>query len=252
MNQQPHQPVPTQPIPQVPLRVDLAGGWLDVPSLARPDGFVVNCAISPLVSLADWPYEIGGGLGGSAAHAILEGRDSIRSEIILGVGWQDPAILIETGLCVWKSGPKPVLAVKRDGSILASRMAVCWTGKRHYTPDFVGIDRDYDLILRSSQVCAMGVQQENFDLITAGVDLYHQAQLKEGMDPLPRHGEVTRKYCGGGWGGYAVYIFRSGAERDAFVSGHPEARKVEPYCSWDDLDVESLAAAGQAVKNLNP
>lgn len=32
-----------------PLRVDFAGGWLDVPRLARPDGFIVNCAITPTV-----------------------------------------------------------------------------------------------------------------------------------------------------------------------------------------------------------
>lgn len=230
MNPQPNQPKSSHPVLRVPLRVDLAGGWLDVPRLARTDGFIINCAISPLVSLTDWPYEIGGGLGGSAAHAILEGRDSMQSELKLGVGWQDPAVINETGLCVWRSGPKPILAAKTDGSILSCRMAVCWTGKRHFTPDFVDLDRDYDLIVRSSQVCSNGVQRNDFNLIIAGIDLYHQAQLNEGMDPLPLYGEASRKYCGGGWGGYALYIFESTSARDHFAQEHSEARAVEPYC----------------------
>jgi hypothetical protein len=45
-----------------PLRVDFAGGWLDVPRFSRPGAFVVNCAVSPLVSLDDWPFHVGGGL----------------------------------------------------------------------------------------------------------------------------------------------------------------------------------------------
>ena len=55
---------------------------------ARPGGFTVNCAVSPLVGLRAWPYHIGGGLGGSAAHAALTGRDAVASELALGVGWQ--------------------------------------------------------------------------------------------------------------------------------------------------------------------
>ena len=41
---------------EAPLRVDFAGGWLDVPRFARPDGYIVNCTISPTVSLRAWPY----------------------------------------------------------------------------------------------------------------------------------------------------------------------------------------------------
>lgn len=37
-----------------PLRVDFAGGWLDVPRFSRAGGLVVNCAISPLVSINFW------------------------------------------------------------------------------------------------------------------------------------------------------------------------------------------------------
>lgn len=78
---------------QCPLRVDFGGGWLDVPKHARQGAYIVNCAISPLVSLGEpgskeWPYHIGAGLGGSAAHALLSGKDSVQSELDLGVGWQ--------------------------------------------------------------------------------------------------------------------------------------------------------------------
>ena len=63
---------------RVPLRVDFAGGWLDVPKFARPDGYIVNCSITPLVGLSDWdPYRIrsaGGGGGGAAAWVGLRRR----------------------------------------------------------------------------------------------------------------------------------------------------------------------------------
>src|SRR6185295_7341183 len=89
---------------EAPLRVDFAGGWLDVPRFARAGAYVVNCAISPTVSLRDWPYERNAGLGGSGAWALLNGKDGVGSELDLGVGWQDPAVISETGLCVWRSG----------------------------------------------------------------------------------------------------------------------------------------------------
>ena len=67
----------------VPLRVDFAGGWLDVPKLSRKGGFIVNCAITPGVSLKNWDYKKRSGLGGSAAWAILNGQDGIESELDL-------------------------------------------------------------------------------------------------------------------------------------------------------------------------
>ena len=85
---------------QAPMRVDLAGGWLDVPRLSRPDGYIVNCTISPMVSLYEWPYEKCSGLGGSAAYALLQGKDAISSELNNDVGWQDHVVIMETGLCV--------------------------------------------------------------------------------------------------------------------------------------------------------
>jgi cytidyltransferase-like protein len=118
-----------------PLRVDFAGGWLDVPRFARKGAFVVNCAISPTVSLRDWPYNRNAGLGGSGAWALLNGKDGVASELGLGVGWQDPAIISETGLCVWRSGPRPELELKHNGAFLRGRLALFWTGTDHDTPD---------------------------------------------------------------------------------------------------------------------
>ena len=87
---------------EAPLRVDFAGGWLDVPRFSRAGGLIVNCAISPLVSIRSWEYAKRSGLGGSAAWALLNGEDGVHSELNLGVGWQDPAVIAETGLCVEK------------------------------------------------------------------------------------------------------------------------------------------------------
>ena len=80
------------------------------------------------MSLFDWPFHKCAGLGGSAAWSLLNGHDPVSKELDLGVGWQDPAVIQETGLCVWESGPSPVLHVKRSGSILTGKMAIAWTG----------------------------------------------------------------------------------------------------------------------------
>ena len=136
---------------EAPLRVDFAGGWLDVPRFARPGGYVVNCAISPTVSLRSWPYERNAGLGGSGAWALLNGKDGVDSELDLGVGWQDPAVIAESGLCVWRSGRRPDLELKTDGAFLRGRMAVFWTGTPHSTPGVANQSRDYDAIERAGR-----------------------------------------------------------------------------------------------------
>jgi len=120
-----------------PLRVDFAGGWLDVPRFARKGGYIVNCAISPTVSLREWPYHQNAGLGGSGAWALINGKDGVSSELDLGVGWQDPAVINETGLCVWRSGQRPELEMKTDGGLLRGRLALYWSGKQHSTPGVV-------------------------------------------------------------------------------------------------------------------
>lgn len=215
---------------EAPMRVDFAGGWLDVPRHAREGGFVVNCAISPTVTLRNWDYERCAGLGGSGAWALLNGKSGVDSELALGVGWQDPAIIRETGLCVWRSGPRPDLYLKRDGELLRGKMAVFFTGKAHDTPSMADQQRDYDQIFRSSLLARDGVEHNDLEQLAAGVREYFAMQRKEGMDPLPEvPGMLARKYCGGGFGGYALYLFGESKDRDAFVESTDSARPVEPY-----------------------
>ncbi|NWK55152.1 adenylyltransferase/cytidyltransferase family protein [Verrucomicrobiaceae bacterium N1E253] len=216
---------------EAPLRVDFAGGWLDVPRHARDDGYIVNCAISPLVSLRSWDYEKRSGLGGSGAWALLNGEDGVDAELDLGVGWQDPAVIRETGLCVWKSGPKPLLDFKRNGNMLSGKMAILWTGCEHDTPGFADDARDYDKIVQSGQLAREGVLNEDIHQLAAGVYVYHEMQLEEGMKPLPEiDASIAKKYCGGGHGGYALYLFESQEMCDLAVQGNEQLRAIEPYC----------------------
>jgi hypothetical protein len=46
---------------------------------------------------------------------------------------QDPAVISQTGLCVWRSGPRPELDFKTQGSFLQGLMALLWTGNTHTT-----------------------------------------------------------------------------------------------------------------------
>jgi hypothetical protein len=153
------------------------------------------------------------------------------------VGWQDPAVITEGGLCVWKSGPQPVLEVKHSGDFLQGRMALLWTGKQHSTPGVVNQGRDYDGIARAGALAREGVWEQSIGKIAAGVRASYAVQRAEGMDPLP--GEKTDaalvackplawKYCGGGFGGYAVYLFAEPSQRDAACK-LPNFRPIEPY-----------------------
>ncbi|KAI8475188.1 MAG: cytidyltransferase-related domain-containing protein [Monoraphidium minutum] len=215
----------------VPLRVDFAGGWLDVPKHAVPGASIVNCAVSPLVSLGAWPYHIGGGLGGSAAHALLSGRDAVESELAAGVGWQDPAVIRETGLCVWASGPRPELEFKTGGGFLRGRMALMWTGAPHVTATKTDLTRDYGKIAAAGAAARAAALPGGGGVegIAAAVGLSYEAQRGEGMAELPGHGALARKYCGGGWGGYALYIFSGEAQRAEFLATVAETHAIEPY-----------------------
>ena len=216
---------------EAPLRVDFAGGWLDVPRFSRAGEFVVNCAISPLVSLREWPYEKQAGLGGSGAWALLNGRDGVDSEINLGVGWQDPAVIRETGLCFWRSGHLPVLDFKQNGDFLTGRMAIYWTGIQHDTPGVVNVARDYERIALSARIARDGVLHSDVKQLAEGVLIYHATQLDEGMEPLPDvSNSIARKYCGGGYGGYGLYLFAAPVLRDAAVATTSQLRPVEPFC----------------------
>ncbi len=225
---------------RLPLRVDFGGGWLDVPRFAIPQGRVVNCAISPLVSADEWPYEIGAGLGGSAAHAILEGREPIASEFSNGVGWQDPAVIMETGLCVWASGPKPRLLYRDSGNWLRGRMAIQWTGKSRDAGPLADLDRDYEGIWRASLKGARAAHARDIMLLAEAVNDTYKVQVEEGMEPVDLPGgALARKYCGAGHGGYIIHLFLEKADRGAFVFINEEnpkecAKAIEPYCRWEE------------------
>jgi len=215
---------------EAPLRVDFAGGWLDVPRFARPGGYIVNCAISPTVSLRAWSYERNAGLGGSGAWALLNGRDGIGSELDLGVGWQDPAVIAETGLCVWRSGRRPELELKTDGAWLHGHLALLWTGRSHSTPGVVDLPRDYAAIARAGRTARDAVWRQDLAGLADAVRQSYAVQQAEAMAPLPAGlpGALAWKYCGGGFGGYAVYLFADAASRNAACT-RPDFRPIEPH-----------------------
>ena len=215
----------------VPLRVDFAGGWLDVPAYAIPGEYIVNCSVSPTVSLREWLYRQGGGLGGSGAWSVLNGWDPVRSELGLGVGWQDPAVVAETGACVWKSGERPVLDFKNTGEFLRGRMAVFDTRIKHDTPGLASLNRHFHKIAHAGRIARLGVQQQDIAVLAVSVQMSYQLQLDEGMKPLERVGDsLAHKYCGGGHGGYALYLYEAPEAREAALDSCLDLYPIEPYC----------------------
>ncbi len=214
-----------------PLRVDFAGGWLDVPENAIPGEYVVNCSVSPTVSLREWNYRQGAGMGGSGGWSVLNGWDPVHSELGLGVGWQDPAVIAETGACVWCSGPRPVLDFKNTGEFLQGRMAIFDTCIKHDTPGLASKKRNFEKIAKAARVARLGVQEKDITVLAVGVQLSYQLQLDEGMEPLPTIGDALAcKYCGGGHGGYALYLYETAEARKAALDACEYLYPIEPYC----------------------
>ena len=82
-----------------------------------------------------------------------------------------------------------------------------------------------------------GERAESIEQIAAGVRASYALLRAEGMEPLPGDAPATEvaacrplawKYCGDGFGGYAVYLFSESAQRDA-ACRLPGFRVVEPY-----------------------
>ncbi len=238
----------------VPLRVDFAGGWLDVPENAIAGEYIVNCSISPTVSLKEWNYRKGAGLGGSGGWSVLNGWDPVKSELGIGTGWQDPAVIAETGACVWKSGVYPELEFKNTGAFLKGCMAVFDTRIHHNTPGLAGLKRNFHKIAKAARIARLGVQQQDIAVLAVGVQMSYQLQLAEGMASLAPIGEsIAHKYCGGGHGGYVLYLFENQEARDAAVDACDDLYPVEPYCrtfgkdeqvAWDARSLQRMKDSG--------
>jgi hypothetical protein len=131
-------------------------------------------------------------------------------------------------LCVWQSGPKPVLIARTTHlEMLRGRMAILWTGRSHVTPSLVDMQRDYATIRRAGEIARCAVAQEDYSLLCHAVRTSYQAQLSEGMPPLPFVPFVeAAKYIGSGHGGYALYLFPSWSQRQRNES---DLTLIEPY-----------------------
>jgi hypothetical protein len=120
------------------------------------------------------------------------------------------------------------------GDFLRGRMALLWTGCEHVTYENTNKARDYALIEKAgtlARAAALPGQAPHDSLaqLAAAVDASYAVQLGEGMAPLPEHGQLARKYCGGGWGGYALYLCAGQQQRDALVKAVEGSVAVEPY-----------------------
>jgi mevalonate kinase len=93
--------------------------------------------------------------------------------------------------------------------------------------------RDYSAIAEASLIAREGVVKSDLTLLGQGIKASYAAQLNEGMPSLPEtSGCLGRKYSGGGFGGYALYLFANRDFRDSFVSSTSSARPIEPYSNW--------------------
>ncbi|GFH11866.1 cytidyltransferase [Haematococcus lacustris] len=115
-------------------------------------------------------------------------------------------------------------------------MAVLWMGSPHTTYALTDLQRDWSLIKAAGAQAREAVlpDRQSFVNLAEAVNMSYQVQQGEGMQPLPDHGQLAAKYLGGGFGGYALYLFISQTQRDAFVEaqggrGKDGAIAIEPY-----------------------
>jgi hypothetical protein len=96
----------------------------------------------------------------------------------------------------------------------------------------VGGARDYDAIARAGATARDAVWANNLAGLADAVRQSYAVQRAEGMAELPDAaalpGALAWKYCGGGFGGYAVYLFSDTAQRDAACAA-AGLRAIEPY-----------------------
>ena len=110
-------------------------------------------------------------------------------------------------------------------------MAVYDTRIKHDTPGLAGLKRNFEKIAKAGRVARLGVQEKDINVLAVGVQLSYQLQLDEGMDPLPEVGDcLAHKYCGGGHGGYALYLYETPEARTAALEECEYLYPIEPYC----------------------
>jgi hypothetical protein len=113
-------------------------------------------------------------------------------------------------------------------------MALWWSGRQHDTPGMADQLRDYASIEKASQLARAAIHSNSIVELGGAIAASYALQLGEGMDPLPEAaGCLGRKYSGGGFGGYALYLFGTEEARTAFVTSNSSARAIEPYSSWE-------------------
>ena len=123
-----------------------------------------------------------------------------------------------------------MLDFKRNGDFLLDHMALHYTGISHDTPANADNLSDYNLIEKAGTTARDGVFNGSITLLGKAIQMSYAAQIKEGMSELAdAPGCVGRKYCGGDWGGYALFLFEQSTERDAFVSSATCNRAIEPF-----------------------
>ena len=102
-------------------------------------------------------------------------------------------------------------------------MALLYDNLPHDTPSLRDIDRDYDLIEEAGRRAYLAVLSKNLFLLNESIDMSYEVQLKEGMQKLKSYGEMSKKYCGSGWGGCSLYTFDDGKKiPDCMI-------KIQPY-----------------------
>lgn len=205
----------------VPVRVDFAGGWLDVPDNANHFGRIVNCAVLP--ALQHWEKVRGvGGSGAALVQAYLErghtrseaGRLAALDEVRSGCGWQDSAVAAETGLCVWQPGPTPILLAKYNPAWLDGHLYLFDTGEQHDTKAIASNPRDYQQIGVASLWAERAVEHRHVPTLGFAMSLSLEVQLAEGMQD--RTADIRKlvgpdevfswKYLGSGWGGALLVL----------------------------------------------
>lgn len=190
---------------RLPIRINFAGSWLDSPAHAVDGAFVVNCTVHP---------------------AALDDGSAVFNPKVCKVGWQETALLAETGLCVWRSGDRPVLESKHNPDWLCGLLALQRLLPQLKAEELVHMPRNYAERAEASRIAAKAASERNVTKLAEAVNMEHNAELEEGFSPVPSAlNALAYKYAG--TSGYAVYLFSDRISRDRFCS--TGAVPVEPY-----------------------